>query len=267
MDGTIIAWTSATFNPWMGCAKVSPGCAHCYAETLTKNRMGLSLWGKNGRRQITSDLNWKKPVKWNREAQEAGERRRVFCASLCDVFEDHPTANKARPDLWELIAATPNLDWQLLTKRPENIANFLPVNWGGGWNNVWLGVSTEDQQRAEERLPYFDKLSAAVFFASYEPALGPIDFFKIVRGKKLIDRLDWCIYGGESGPGFRPHDIAWPRTARDQFDKVGKAFFYKQSPAYRTEMGIELDGEIYRKYPTPRVTKAVKPTAAETLFG
>lgn len=251
-DKTLIAWTDHTFNPWMGCIKVSPGCAHCYAETLTRDRMGLKLWGPGSRRQVTTDQNWRKPVKWNKEAAAAGQRKRVFCASLCDVFEEHPTADEARPRLWDLIRSTPWLDWQLLTKRPHNVVPNLPADWRDGYANVWIGFSTEDQQRANERVPFFDTFEAVVKFTSYEPALGAIDYHQVVGGRTLLERIDWCIYGGESGPGYRPHDLAWPRQARDQFAADGRAFFFKQSAAYRTEMGIELDGQIVRNYPTPR---------------
>lgn len=138
-DKTVIAWTDHTFNPWMGCDKVSRGCAHCYAETLTRNRMGLALWGPGGERRVTTPANWRKPLAWDREARAAGVRRRVFCASLCDVFEDHPTADATRPRLWDLLRACDALDWQVLTKRPERIAAHLPGGWGpdSAFGSTW----------------------------------------------------------------------------------------------------------------------------------
>jgi len=244
-DATIIAWTDHTFNPWMGCQKVSAGCAHCYAERLTRDRMGLTLWGEHGRRQVTSDANWAKPRRWSREAERDGVRSRVFCASLCDVFEDHPVAERTRPRLWSLIEETPHLDWQLLTKRPERIAECLPAYWGGGWPNVWLGTSIEDA-RVAHRAAELAKVPAVVRFVSYEPALGPIHDAVDWSG------IDWVIVGGESGPGYRPFDLAWARALRDVARERDLAFFFKQSAAYRTEVGIELDGEIVRAYPEPR---------------
>ena len=249
-EKSIIAWTHNTFNPWMGCVKVSDGCKNCYAETLTKNRMGLSLWGKNGRRQVTTDANWKKPLQWNKEAEKNGERTRVFCASLCDVFEDHPTANATRPRLWELIRKCQWLDWQLLTKRPERIEANLPADWGNGWGNVWLGTSIEDM-RVAYRADILRKIPATVKFISYEPALGPLNDLDLTG-------LDWVLYGGESGSGYRHEDKQWARDMKAKCEAIGTcAFFHKQSAAYRTEIGIELDGEIVRNYPSRRLALPV----------
>lgn len=249
-EKSIIAWTNNTFNPWMGCTKVSDGCKNCYAETLTKNRMGLSLWGKNGTRQVTSAANWKKPLQWNKEAEKNGERTRVFCASLCDVFEDHPVANATRPKLWELIRKCTWLDWQLLTKRPERIEANLPADWNktsfNGWPHVWLGTSIEDM-RVAHRADILRKIPATVRFISYEPALGPLNDLDLTG-------LDWVLYGGESGSGYRAEDKQWARDMKAKCEAIGTcAFFHKQSAAYRTEIGIELDGEIVRNYPTRRV--------------
>lgn len=245
-EQTIIAWTSHTFNPWMGCEKVSAGCANCYALTLTKNRMGLDLWGppKTTTRQVTKSP-WQNVLKWNREAIAAGERRRVFCASLCDVFEDHPIANATRPRLWNLIRECTGLDWQLLTKRPHRIVDNLPEDWGpDGWPHVWLGTSVEDM-RVAERVDHLRDIPAVVRFISYEPAIGPLDDLD-------ISGIDWIIYGGESGPGHRPEDKDWARVMHAKCSENGTAFFHKQSAGWRTELGIELDGKIVREYPTPR---------------
>lgn len=244
-EETVIAWTDHTWNPWMGCTKVSAGCTNCYAERLTHDRMGLSLWGHGARRQVTSKENWKKPLSWNRAAERSGERHLVFCASLCDVFEDHPVANETRPRVFNMIRATPWLDWQLLTKRPERIAANLPADWRDGWPNVWLGTSIEDM-RVAARADHLRTIPASVRFVSYEPALGPLDDLN-------LDGIDWMIYGGESGPGFRPHDLAWPRRMRERCAELGVAFFFKQSSAPRTEMGTTLDGETVRKYPRTRI--------------
>lgn len=243
-EETVIAWTDHTFNPWMGCTKVSAGCAHCYAETLTKNRMGLSLWGPGSARQVTSPNNWAKVRAWNKAAAKIGESQRVFCASLCDVFEDHPTANATRPRLWDLIRECRDLDWQILTKRPERIADNLPQDWGDGWEHVWLGTSIEDN-RVAYRADHLREVPASIRFVSYEPALGPLDHLDLTG-------IQWVIYGGESGPGHRPEDKDWARNMREKCAASGAAFFHKQSAGYRTEMGIELDGEIVRAYPRPR---------------
>lgn len=244
-EESIIAWTENTFNPWMGCVKVSDGCANCYAETLTHDRMGLRLWGRRAKRQRTAPANWRKPAKWNREAYERGTSLRVFCASLCDVFEDRPDVDDYRLDLWKLIRETPGLDWQLLTKRPENIERNLPVDWGEGWEHVWLGTSIEDA-RVAQRARFLAEIPAAVRFISYEPALGPL------AQKVDLAGIDWVIYGGESGPGFRREDKQWARDMHALCAEQGVAFFHKQSAGYRTELGIELDGKIVREYPRER---------------
>jgi protein gp37 len=240
-EKTAIAWTDHTFNPWMGCVKVSDGCKNCYAETLTKNRMGLDVWGLTKKRQRTSQDNWKNPHAWNAQAIKDQRQHRVFSGSLCDIFEDHKDLKAIRTDLWATIRATPYLDWQLLTKRPENIPLFLPLDWEDGFANVWLGTSIEDM-RVAWRADALRKIPARIRFISYEPALGPLD-------KLNLTGIQWIIYGGESGPGYRGHDLAWPRAMRDRCKKEGIAFFYKQSPAWRTEMGITLDGETVRQYP------------------
>lgn len=273
-DRSIIAWTDNTFNGAMGCMKISPGCKNCYAETLTTNRMGLHLWGpaSTTRRQITSDSIWLRPRVWVREAladndpskcqsckrkdiehvvggvrgDQAHGRRLVFCGSLFDWAEDHPDLVPMRVRLWDLIRSTPTLDWQLLTKRADRIAELLPDDWGAhGYPNVWLGTSIENADYAW-RADHLRNIPAVVRFVSYEPALGPL------AGNLDLTGLDWIIYGGESGPGYRQHELEWPRDMRDACDAAGVTWFYKQSAAYRTEMGITLDGAMRRAWPVPR---------------
>jgi protein gp37 len=248
-DDSIIAWTTHTFNPLMGCMKVSDGCKHCYAETLITNRMKLNVWGPPATtpRKVTGPGIWAKPHVWNRAAGKAREETFVFCASLCDIFEDHPTVIATLPKVWDVIRATPHLTWQLLTKRPERIAQSLPADWGEGWPHVWLGTSIEDM-RVASRADHLRKIPAVVRFVSYEPALGPLDDLDLTG-------LDWIIYGGESGPGFRAHDLEWPRAMKLRCEAEGVAFFFKQSAAPRTEMGIKLDGELVRLWPSPRTVQ------------
>lgn len=241
-DRTVIAWTDKTFNPWMGCQKVSDGCLNCYAERLTRSRMGLHLWGGAPRR-ITSDANWRKPLAWNRKAESSGVRLLVFCGSLMDFAEDRRELESPRWKLWQLIKATPSLTWQLLTKRPENLPNVLPRNWGNGYPNVWLGTTIEDM-RVAERADHLRAVPALVRFISYEPALGPLDDLDLTG-------IRWVVYGGESGTGFRDHDLAWPREMRDRCASLGISYFYKQSPAYRTDLGTTLDGQTIRQFPIP----------------
>jgi len=244
---TIIAWTDRTFNIAWGCEKVSPGCKNCYADTLS-SRYGFDVWGRNKERRTFGEKHWLEPIGWNGKPHIGvlgkGQPNLVFCSSMCDVFEDHPTITAEREKLWSLIRATPNLHWQLLTKRAERIASNLPGDWGSGYPNVWLGVSIENNDYVH-RADHLRDIPAAVRFISYEPALGPLPDLE-------LQGIDWVIYGGESGVGFRPHDLAWPRAMREQCEATGTAFFFKQSSAIRTEMGITLDGETVRMFPAAR---------------
>jgi len=272
-EKTLIAWTDHTANFWMGCAKVSPGCEHCYAETMTKNRMGLSVWGpkQTTRRQPVAGI-YANLRKWNKESDPKNPAR-VFVGSLMDWAEDHPDAEAIRPAMWRAIRENDRLVYQMLTKRPERVQALLPPFWDEIRGRVWLGASVEDQKRAELRLPSLLAVAPrpGVFFTSYEPALGPVDFEDFIYGGWASEEdypnddagiLDWIIVGGESGSGFREMPHEWARAVRDQCREGRVAFFFKQSSAFRTEMGTRLDGEIVREYPTPHTF----PRPAESLF-
>ena len=170
---TGIAWCDSTFNPWLGCIRVSPACDHCYAAALSwrtgrRDRHGRDLWDPHARRVRTSLDYWRAPLRWNRDALAAGRRHRVFCASMADVF-DNRAPSTWRADLWQLIRATPAVDWFCLTKRPQNIAGMLPADWGHGWTNVWLGTTAENQIEATRRIPYLMAIPAAARFLCVEP--------------------------------------------------------------------------------------------------
>ena len=311
-----IEWTDHTFNPWIGCTKVSPGCLNCYAETRMDSRYGRVKWGKGQPRSRTGADNWRKPKQWNanaaafpwicpacncRIADDAYEsdpcfecsnchrarlipyRPRVFCASLADWLDDEVPIEWLA-DLLELIAATPNLDWLLLTKRPQNFAprtlavselrgrpaSLLAMQWGGWGNippNVWVGTSAEDQNRWDERMPLLMDIPACIHFVSAEPLLGPI----VMNGGP---RPDWLIVGGESGPGARPMHTDWARSLRDQCVAAGVAFHFKQWGEYSPEeppdgrspdwpggmwrtgkkaAGRELDGRTWDELPSPQL--------------
>jgi protein gp37 len=241
-DKTAIAWCCHTFNPWIGCHKVSQGCTHCYAEALVTKRMGEpGLWGLTGGRRRTSKALWRKPLKWNLDALMDNEPARVFCASLADVFEDRVDTNAWRPEVFDLIRSTPWLDWQLLTKRPENLARMLPDDWGDGYPNVWLGTSIENNA-VVHRASELTSVPSYVHFVSYEPAIGPLDELPLAD-------IEWVIVGGESGPGYRHMDLSWAHDMRRRCRRAGTAFFFKQDSAPRTEMGIGALGAIYRDYP------------------
>ena len=221
-ENSKIEWTDHTFNPWLGCTKVSPACDHCYAENWAKRTGSATLW--QGERRRTRPEYWRQPPKWNAAAREAGSRARVFCASLADVF-DNQVPPDWRGDLWALIAATPDLDWLLLTKRPQNILKMLPEDWAEGRANVWLGTTVENRTEAARRLPHLLAAPARKHFLSCEPLLGPL---YLPDGSDPRHRIDWVIAGGESGPNARPTQPEWVQGVRDRCGEIGAAFFFKQ---------------------------------------
>lgn len=244
-EKTAIAWTGSTFNIAWGCTRVSPGCANCYAEVLASRfRPQKKLWGSGSERLTFGESHWRNPLSWNRKAEREGRRHRVFCSSIADNFEDHPTIIGELPKLWELIQRTPSLDWQLLTKRSERISLSLPNDWGSGYPNVWLGVSIENMEYAY-RADDLRAIPAAVRFVSYEPALGPLDELN-------LSGIDWVIYGGESGAGFRQDDRDWSRRMYKHCQAHGVAYFHKQDAHLFTERGTTLDGVSIKEYPVPR---------------
>lgn len=244
-----IEWCDHTHNWWHGCCKVSDGCKNCYAETLDR-RFGRAVWGpaKTTPRMMMSENYWRQPLKWNAAAEKAGKRARVFCSSMADVFEDHPGVVEARARGFALIEQTPNLDWLLLTKRPENIDRMLPERWHradqGFPRNVWLGFSAEDRQRFDERWQIMEWVKRmwhpSVVFCSAEPLLGALDISDALTEIDLGDEdhqvwsatLDWVIVGGESGHGARPMHPDWARSLRDQCVAAGIAYHFKQFGEY-----------------------------------
>lgn len=235
-----IEWCDHSFNPWVGCQKISPGCDHCYAEGWAK-RSGLVQWGPHADRRRTSAVNWRQPLKWANVARTARlgwenpdftppRRPRVFCASLADVF-DNQAPEIWRSDLFALIEDTPELDWLLLTKRPENIREMIWPKWDAGLpSNIWLGFTAENQEWFDRRWPLVAQIPAVVRFCSYEPAIGPL---RIGRASEPPKGLDWLICGGESGPRARMMDLQWARNARDDCSKAGIRFFFKQTTGKR----------------------------------
>lgn len=280
---TKIQWTDHTFNPWIGCSKVHTGCANCYAEADMDHRRHRAKWGPNGTRSKTTESYWNEPLKWNREAKRDGVRRKVFCASLADVFEDWHgpilnskgetmsrvegacevviTMNDLRRQLFQLIDATPNLDWLLLTKRPENIRGM----WAASYyietvpdinytrdrtvhvpfplrKNVWLGTSVSDQATLEKALLGIlgCRDISPVLFLSMEPLLGNVNVnlkYRCPRCNPLIsephkvlgkDGIDWVIVGGESGPNARECDPSWIKDIASQCRDAGVPCFVKQ---------------------------------------
>jgi protein gp37 len=188
--------------------------------------MGHSLWGPKAERRLFSDHHWKSPLTWDEEAKANGVRERVFCASMGDVFENRPELVAPRKRLFDLIQITPNLDWLLLTKRPQNIGSMVP--WTNDWPvNVWLGTTVENQECADKRLPFLLKHPSAVRFLSCEPLLGPLDLTSWFS-KKGFQKIDWVIAGGESGHGARPMHPDWAAGLLTQCKKAKVPFHFKQ---------------------------------------
>ncbi|MGL5736200.1 MAG: DUF5131 family protein [Beijerinckiaceae bacterium] len=241
-ENSLIEWTDHTFNPWMGCTKVSPACDHCYAENLMDTRYGRVAWGPGQPRVRTKD--WSKPRKWQRESEKTGERPFVFCASLADVF-DNEVDSQWRADLFDLIRATPSLVWLLLTKR---IGNVIPMTFAQGVlpKNVAIGATMANQVEYDRDSPKLAQvkrnLGPLFTFGSFEPMLGPI----------TLDHQapDWIIVGGESGSQARPMDLDWARSMKRQSDEMGRIFNFKQVGGRGADKGgHELDGQTYFNRP------------------
>lgn len=253
-----VEWCDHTHNPWWGCEKTSPACAHCYAAEFA-NWLAPGLWGKDAPRKMQSDKTWEQPLKWNASARRRKTRERVFCASMCDVFEQlaagHPQRaelDRARGRLWDLIAKTPHLDWLLLTKHPEHIIEHEPFRNGVRFRNVWLGTTVEDEKRRDERMPHLVRAPAVVKFVSCEPLLEHVNMRAwlgqvVDDGKRcrprhgggvrdsdgvVRDGVDWVIAGGESGRQARASSPRWFDSLRQQAEDAGVPFFFKQWGAW-----------------------------------
>ena len=258
-ETTGIEWADRTWSPWVGCQRVSPACDHCYAEAWAK-RSGLVQWGPHAERRRTSDDYWKRPHAWNRQAAREGRSLRVF-PSLCDPF-DNQVPEEWREDFWALIHDTPQLDWLLLTKRPQNIARMLPPGWMQDepwpWPNVWLGTTAENQAEADRRIPHLLAVPAAVRFLSCEPLLGPIEIVSSLSCEchdavndftRRSDGIHWIIAGGESGPGARPSHPDWFRSLRDQCAAFGVPYFHKQNGEWAVYYDRDREDPDWRRCP------------------
>lgn len=238
-----ISWTDATFNPWIGCTKVSTGplgaCERCYAERDNKHRGWVPGWGPGVPRRRTSEQNWRNPIRWDRKAAATGDRPRVFCASLADVF-DNEVDQEWRDDLWALIRVTPNLRWMLLTKRIGNAPDMLPEDWP--FAHVGLMATLATQAEWDRDYRKLMTVPAAWHGVSAEPLLGRIDIGDA--------KPDWIITGGESGPGFRPLDMDAVRFMRDQCARNGVTFHHKQNGGVRgKDAGCLVDGREHKFFP------------------
>jgi protein gp37 len=238
---SLISWTDEVFNPWIGCTHVSPACDNCCAQRDAQGRFKLARWGTGEPRRRTAPATWQRPIAWNRKAARTGYRTRVFSGFWCDVF-DNEVPDEWRIDLWELISATPNLRWMLLTKRIGNAVKMLPADWPAAFPHVGLMATIANQDEWDRDFRKLMAVPAAWHGVSVEPMLGPIDIGDA--------RPDWIITGGESGPVRRITDIAWVRSMRDQCARSGIAFYHKQNGGLRgKDSGCELDGREHKDFP------------------
>jgi len=270
-ENSKIEWTHHTLNFWWGCIEYSPGCTHCYAKTLA-NRFGRDVWGPaetTGRWRTKGP--WRDCLKWDKKAGSEGKRRMVFCQSMSDFFEDHSQLTSWRNEAIEIIEKFQWLDVQLLTKRIENVLGMVPSRWLENWpRHIWIGTSVENQETADTRIPDLLKIPAAVRFLSMEPLLSPVDIrqsFEVAYKNKVLFSprpgktwqdeygLHWVIVGGESGPHARPMHPEWVRSIRDQCQKAGVPFFFKQWGAWNQGCGsgsegihMSEDGQIVRNF-------------------
>ncbi len=271
---TGISWCDHTFNPWIGCTKVAPECEHCYAQTYG-NRFGVE-WGPHGTRRRTSASNWREPLKWDAAAKRDGVRRRVFCSSLADVFEDRPELVPWREKLFWLIELCDGLDWLLLTKRPKDMVRMAPESWARGWpRHAWAGTSAGCQASVDVRVRDLLAVPSRIHFVSGEPLLEAADLARwmwpthwswdaryrtpeeaIAAGARAEKRrqylvsagrrfIDWVIVGAESGPHSRPCSDDWVRAIRDQCRGAGVSCFVKQLSRPGSRKGVITEIEEF----------------------
>lgn len=249
-ENSSIEWTDHTFNPWIGCTKVGPGCDLCYAEERDKRFHGGVHWGAGAPRIRTSKASWAKPLMWSHQAfADFGRPARVFCASLAD-WADKEVDPAWRADMWGLVRETPNLEWLMLSKRGPNIEQYLPADWGWGYPNVRLGHTFCNQEELDRDMARFLAIPARGHFCSLEPLLGPMDLTTICTGHYFLDALEgfryhdrddgqpaasescrkltWVIVGGESGRAARPMHPDWAKSIRNQCRRAGTPFLFKQ---------------------------------------
>lgn len=284
-----IEWTDHTFNPWVGCTKVSPACDHCYAESWAK-RSGSVVWG--GDRRRTTDANWNKVRRWDREAFGKGIRPRVFCASLADWL-DNEVPIEWFTDLLYWIFRTPNLDWLLLSKRIGNWRKRLHAAkqaidfdgnrdfwlWVKAWldgdapPHVWIGATVVTQEEADRDIPKLLEVPARVRFLSVEPMLGPMDVRVYLDTRQRFGFrqdtpcIDWVIAGGESGPKARPSHPDWFRSLRDQCAAAGVAYLHKQNGEWVSVSEVAGPGAHYTFQDGATVRRTGKKLAGRTIDG
>lgn len=264
-ENSNISWTNHTQNFWVGCSRVSAGCDFCYADRdMSMHKMDFDVVRR------TSEATFNRPLIWHKKltGDEPLHERLVFTCSWSDFF--HPDADAWRADAWAIIKATPHLTYQILTKRPNRVLRNLPDDWGPtGYENVWLGVTVEDQDAANRRIPLLRDWPAAVRFVSFEPLIGAIDLTQVANaltpGSQVGEAFDpggywqlpfeWAILGGESGNekgefGYRPADLFWFRLLADQLTEAHVAVWMKQlGTDLSNRLGMTRHGKVVSEWP------------------
>jgi protein gp37 len=255
MENSGISWTHNTQNFWVGCDQIAPECAHCYIDrSLIKQ--GREPWGN-----VYRTKTWNDPYRWEKECRRENYAIRVFTCSLSDFF--HKKADPWRDQAWSVIKDTPHLVWLILTKRPELIASRLPADWGEGYPNVWLGVST-GCNKTLVKMDVLREIPAAVRWISSEPLLENIS------QKINLSGFDWVVTGGESGAGAeylwnpegdwrqefdtggrRTMELKWAENLRDKTKAAGLPFFFKQVTSPRPGQGADALGRLWDEFPSP----------------
>lgn len=263
-ENSAISWTRHTWNPWMGCTKVSPACDGCYAEALMDKRYGKVQWGNHPRIR-TGAHTWNDPMRWQRQAEKDGDRPFVFCASLADIF-DNQVDPQWRADAFDVMRKTPRLVYLLLTKRPQNIVRLSDAA-GGLPENAAIGTTVEDQKRADINLPALQvakiELRPLFTFGSFEPLLGPV----IIRPAFMPD---WIITGGETDQGghkSRPTHPDWFRGLRDQAIAHGAAFHHKQNGEWVSVSEVAGPGAHFKFDDGATVRRVGKKLSGRTIDG
>lgn len=261
-ENTAISWATDTFNCWWGCVEVggSPACGgpefggECYAKAWDR-RTGGNHWGNDAPRRFFGDKHWAEPLKWNRQAEASGIRRRVFCMSMGDWAEGRPDQMEYLERLWALILDTPWLDWMMLTKRPQLISKLCPLR----SQRVWHGVTAENQYWTDLRWDHLRRVDSEIYWLSMEPLFEAV---KLPNDFLALGRRAWVIVGGQSGRGAMPMHPDWARSIRDQCVDAGVAFHFKQHGEHNSDLvrvgkkaaGRELDGRTWDEFPKPMAT-------------
>ncbi len=263
-ENSAISWTRHTWNPWMGCTKVSPACDGCYAEALMDKRYGKVQWGNHPRIR-TGAHTWNDPMRWQRQAEKDGDRPFVFCASLADIF-DNQVDPQWRVDAFDVMRKTPRLVYLLLTKRPQNIVRLADAA-GGLPENAAIGTTVEDQKRADINLPALQvakiELRPLFTFGSFEPLLGPI----VIPPAFMPDLI---ITGGETDQGghrARPTHPDWFRSLRDQAAAHGSAYHHKQNGEWVSVSEVAGPGTHFKFDDGATVRRVGKKLSGRTIDG